>query len=243
MGVYARDHAHQLLLDTAEHGERSHLSPRAMLLLFHIASRFGGDQDKANEDITKGKLWNREAVYLEGLGKKARAIGYNVPEKINAATIEDGELTKAQERAAKAAVGKAIKELLDAGLLVKTRRGQTGQTPTYKLAFLSMGCSRCLWTKDDGQLAMDETRHLSPEQLEQRHSNLDEYRIQQARNARTPAPKPKAAASDPWGASIDLPWESKPQTDDGWGAGPSASTKAPFSTKGEGTWGKKSEDW
>ena len=240
MGVYARDHAHQLLLDMADHGERSTLSPRAMLLLFHIASRFGGDQDKANEDITKGKLWNREAIYLEGLGKKARAIGYNVPEKINAATIEDGELTKAQERAAKAAVGKAMKELLDAGLLVQTRRGQTGQTPTYDLRFLRRSCSRCVvW--EDGQQYMNETLHLSPDQLEQRQSNLGEYRIQQAKNARTAAPKPKAAASDPWGS--ESAWEPKPQTDGGWGAGPSAAAKAPFPITGEGTWGKKSEDW
>lgn len=212
MGVYARDHAHQLILDRAPHGERSPLSPRAMMLLSHIAQRFGGDQDIANRKIMEGKLWNREAVYLEGLGKKARAIGYNVPEKINGDTVSDGEMTEPQVRAVKAAVGKAIKELVDAGLLTQTRRGQTGQNPTYALHFLKMGCSRCMFTTDDGQRVMDENLHLSKDQRQAALDRIEDHRQGLARQKREAA-KPKSTG---WGIKAPTdPWDAPPT--DGWG--------------------------
>lgn len=161
MGVYARDHAQQLILDLAgdvKDGDvTSALSPRAQLLLLHIALKFGGDHDVNLRDVTKGQLWNRAATYNEGIGKKARAIGYNVPKLVDLHPNAPAEkrISVTTSNRIKAAVNKAVKELLHYRLLEQTHRGQTGVTAIYHLRFLSMGCSTCL--VEDG---MDETLHL-----------------------------------------------------------------------------------
>lgn len=175
MGVYARKHAQQLILDSAIPGEKANMSPRAQLLLLHIALQFGGDQEISKRDVTKGTLWNREAVYLEGLGKKARAIGYNVPEKIDAGTGYRAEMTDKQIRAVKAAVGSAVKELLYFDLLVQTKRGQTGQTAEYDLKFLRRSCSICE-TFHDGEKFMNETLHLSKDQRADEMERIEDSR-------------------------------------------------------------------
>lgn len=175
MGVYARKHAQQLILDSAIPGEKANMSPRAQLLLLHIALQFGGDQEIKNQDVTKGKLWNRDAVYLEGLGKKARAIGYNVPEKIDVGTEYRGEMTSKQIRAVKAAVGSAIKELVHFRYLTQTKRGQTGQTAEYHLSFLNKGCSVCGHEKG-GQRFMDATQHLPQAKREEAFERIEDSR-------------------------------------------------------------------
>lgn len=163
MGVYARDHAQQMILDLARDpagGDiTSPLSPRAQLLLLHIALKFGGDHDVSLRDVTNGQLWNRAATYNEGLGKKARAIGYNVPKLVDLHPNAPAEkrISVATSNRIKAAVNKAIKELLHHRLLEQTHRGQTGVTAIYHLRFLSMGCSTCLI---NGGTGMDETLHL-----------------------------------------------------------------------------------
>ena len=177
MGVYARKHAQQLILDRAIPGEKSNLSPRAQLLLLHIALQFGGDQEISKRDVTKGTLWNREAFYVEGLGKKARAIGYNVPKKIDAGTEYREEMTGKQIRAVKAAVGSAIKELIAGDFLVQTKRGQTHQTAQYSLLFLRRSCSICGVTQD-GQKYKNETLHLSKDQRNDEHERIEESRRQ-----------------------------------------------------------------
>lgn len=177
MGVYARKHAQQLILDAAIPGEKSNLSPRAQLLLLHIALQFGGDQEISKRDVTKGSLWNRDAVYLEGLGKKARAIGYNVPEKIDAGTGYRAEMTEKQIRAVKAAVGSVIKELVAGKFLVQTKRGQTGQTAEYACQFLKRSCSICAHIKD-GERYMSATLHLSQEQRDGEWERLEEVRME-----------------------------------------------------------------
>lgn len=176
MGVYARNHAQRLILDSAIPGEKSKLSPRAQLLLLHIALQFGGDQEIKKRDVTKGTLWNREAVYLEGLGKKARAIGYRTPMKMDLGTESRGEMTGKQIRAVKAAVASAIKELVLHGYLVQTKRGQTGQNAEYSLRFLRMSCSICE-VIEDGEKFMNETLHLSTEQRDQEHERIEESRM------------------------------------------------------------------
>lgn len=162
MGIYARRHAHQMILDSAPIGEKSHISPRAQLLLLHIASNFGGDEKMENRSKRQGKLWDREATYYEGLGRKARAMGYNVPTRIDAGTVQREEMTTKQVNAVKAAVSTAIKELVTAQYLVQTRRGQTGQQAEYQLFFLQLGCSICLHSK-----GMDATKHLPQKQQEE----------------------------------------------------------------------------
>lgn len=176
MGVYARKHAQQLILDAGIPGEKSNLSPRAQLLLLHIALQFGGDQEITKRDITKGTLWNREALYMEGLGKKARAIGYNVPERIDLAAEQNGEIGTHEVRAAKAAVAAATKELIGYGLLTQTKRGQTGQTAEYALRFLSLACDTCK-VFQDGERLMDETLHLTEQQREDEQDRLDQSRL------------------------------------------------------------------
>lgn len=162
MGVYARDHAQQLILDLAngpnEEDVTSPLSPRAQLLLLHIALKFGGDHDVNLRDVTKGQLWNRAATYNEGIGKKARAIGYNVPKLVDLHPNAPAEkrISVATSNRIKAAVNKAIKELLSYRLLEQTHRGQTGVTAIYHLRFLSLACSTC--RVKDG--VMNETLHL-----------------------------------------------------------------------------------
>lgn len=175
MGVYARDHAQQLILDLAgdpDDGDvTSALSPRAQLLLLHIALKFGGDHDIALRDVTKGTLWNRQAVYLEGLGKKARAIGYNVPEKIDTHPATPGHVSVTVSNRIKAAVNKAVGELLFYGLLIQTHRGQTGMTATYDLSFLRKPCARCRV-----QGGMNETLHLTDGQREKEYERISDSR-------------------------------------------------------------------
>lgn len=200
MGVYARNHAQQLILDGAIPGEKSNLSPRAQLLLLHIALQFGGDQEIVKRDVTKGTLWNREAVYFEGLGKKARAIGYNTPEKIDAGTEYREEMTGKQVRAVKAAVGSAVKELIAGDFLFKNKRGQTGQTAEYDLKFLRRACSQCL-VMADGEKFMDETLHLGDGQREEEFERIGESRggAQDAeKTGFVPRPKPKKRPVSPW---------------------------------------------
>lgn len=161
MGVYARDHAQQLILDLAgghnEEDVTSPLSPRAQLLLLHIALKFGGDHDVNFRDVTKGQLWNRAATYNEGIGKKARAIGYNVPKLVDLHPNAPAEkrISVATSNRIKAAVNKAVKELLCYGLLEQTHRGQTGVTAIYRLKFLERPCSTCRVKN-----GMNETLHL-----------------------------------------------------------------------------------
>ncbi|MGA7204380.1 MAG: hypothetical protein WBX27_07105, partial [Specibacter sp.] len=162
MGVYARKHAQQVILDLAPRGERSPLSPRAQLLLLHIAQHFAGDEND-RRDVKRGELWDSSKTYFEGLGKKARAIGYSVPEKIDVGTVFNEEMTEHQVRAVKAAVQKAVNELTDAHLITQVRRGQTGQNATYTLDFLNRPCDICVFMQD-GNRYMDATRHL-PEDL------------------------------------------------------------------------------
>lgn len=176
MGVYARDHAQQMILDRAPDPEAgdvtSALSPRAQLLLLHIALKFGGDQDIKNRDVTKGSLWKRDALYLEGLGKKARAIGYNVPEKIDTHPAAPNHVSVTTSNRVKAAVNKAVSELLGWGLLVQTHRGQTGMTATYDLRFLRLPCAKC---RTEG--GMNETLHLSDDQREEEFDRIAQSRV------------------------------------------------------------------
>lgn len=175
MGVYAREHAQQLILDLAgdinEGDVTSLLSPRAQLLLLHIALKFGGDQEIERRDVTKGTLWNRQAVYMEGMGRKARAIGYNVPEKMGTHPADPGYVGPTIYNRVKAAVNKSVKELLEQGLLVQTRRGQTGMIATYDLAFLRMSCSQCAVPK-----GMNETLHLTEAQRDKEFERLADSR-------------------------------------------------------------------
>lgn len=111
----------QMIINQADNGNRSDLSPRSQLLLLHIAL-----QVQDNEDNT----------YSEGMGKMARAIGYNVPEHIDLSAERRGEITAQQIRAIKTATSSATRELMDAGLITQTRRGHRGQTAEYALTFL-----------------------------------------------------------------------------------------------------------
>lgn len=173
MGVYARKHAQQMILDGAIPGEKSNLSPRAQLLLLHIAQHFAGDEDRERK-LKGAKLWNRDGTYFEGLGKKARAIGYNVPEKIDLGTEQRGEMDAKQIRATKTAVNAAIKELLFHRLIVQTKRGYTGQTAEYSLRFLGKVCSTCSHVVD-GEEYMDATLHLPQEVRDSLKEHADDW--------------------------------------------------------------------
>lgn len=173
MGVYARKHAQQMILDAAPLGGKSRLTPRAQLLLLHIAQHFAGDENEIR-NVKAGKLWDREATYYEGLGKKARAIGYNVPPKIDALTVEEELMTPTEVRAVKAAVQKAVNELMDAKLLTQIKVGRTGQNATYALSFLARSCSICRHEKD-GQSYMDATMHLPHDVREAAQDRADDW--------------------------------------------------------------------
>ena len=121
-----------------------------------------------------GQLWNRKASYYEGLGKKARAIGYNVPPKIDALTVEEGLMTPTEVRAVKAAVQKAVNELIAEDFLYQTKVGRTGQNATYALSFLNRSCSICRHEKD-GKSVMDETMHLPHDVREAAQDRADDW--------------------------------------------------------------------
>lgn len=197
MGVYARKHAQQMILDAAPIGGKSSLTPRAQLLLLHIAQHFAGDENEIR-NVRAGKLWDRDATYYEGLGKKARAIGYNVPPKIDALTVEEEIMTPTEVRAVKAAVQKAVNELLEANLLTQTKVGRTGQNATYALTFLGRTCSICRHEKD-GQRYMDATLHLPNEVREGALERADDWS-----HSITPR-----KSQDAWGntGSSKPPWE------------------------------------
>lgn len=154
MGVYARRHAQQLILDSAPRGEKSPLSPRAQLLLLHTAQNHAGNEIDYRKKNNTGRLWDENALYYEGLGRKAQAMGYNVPDRIDSGTVQRGEMDTAQVNAVKAAVNKAIKELVGHGFLEQVQRGQTGQNATYSLRYLNFSCSIC---RHAG--GMDQTLH------------------------------------------------------------------------------------
>lgn len=209
MGVYARKHAQQVILDLAQEGERSPLSPRAQLLFLHIAQHFAGDEND-RRDVQNGELWDGTKTYFEGLGKKARAIGYNVPEKIDVGTVFNEEMTEPQVRAVKAAVQKATKELVDLHLLEQVRRGQTGQNAAYSLDFLNRSCSLCRFEKD-GERYMDQTKHLPQAVRDAALERADDWSHKVKKPSGVTFPKATG-----WGApSEEAPWD-KPD-DGGWG--------------------------
>lgn len=203
MGVYAREHAQQLILDLAGDDITSPISPRAQLLLLHIALKFGGDQSIGRRDVTKGTLWHREAVYMEGLGKKARAIGYNVPEKIDTHPATENPVSATTYNRVKAAVNKAVKELMEHGFIVQTRRGQTGMTATYSLSFLRRSCSKCA-VLQDGEKFMDETLHLNQDQREKEFGRIAESRIGNHSG------EDIRESVDPWAAKAPSSWGKNP---------------------------------
>jgi hypothetical protein len=218
MGIYARRHAQQMILDSAPIGDKSALSPRAQLLLLHIAANFGGDENMDNRSRRQGKLWNRDAIYFEGLGRKARAMGYNVPERIDAGTLYRDEMTQKQVNAVKAAVSTAVKDLVTSRYLVQTRRGQTGQQAEYQLQFLRRACSTCL--NPDGK-TMNETAHLPQKQQDEADDRDYDHTADIGREIlKTPTVTTKE--SDVWGKATPALW-SKPKTEpwgeqDGWGS-------------------------
>lgn len=197
MGIYARRHAQQMILDSAPMGDKSSLSPRAQLLLLHIAANFGGDENLENRSRRQGKLWNRDATYFEGLGRKARAMGYNVPERIDAGTLYREEMTQKQVNAVKAAVASAVKELVTAHYLVQTKRGQTGQQAEFQLHFLQKSCSIC--SNRDGK-SMNETAHLPQQQQDE----ADDRDYEHTADMGMQAPK----EDDPWGKTQANGWGS-----------------------------------
>lgn len=180
MGVYAREHAQQLILDLAgdpnEGDVTSALSPRAQLLLLHIALKFGGDHDIKKRDVTKGTLFDHHAVYMEGLGRKARAIGYNVPEKLDTHPANPNAVSPTIYNRVKAAVNKVVKELLEEGLLVQTKRGQTGMIATYDLRFLRLSCSKCV-VYQNGKKFRNSTLHLPEDQQIKEWEQIEESRM------------------------------------------------------------------
>lgn len=209
MGVYARKHAQQVILDLAHEGERSPLSPRAQLLFLHIAQHFAGDEN-ALRDVKTGSLWDGSKTYFEGLGKKARAIGYNVPEKIDVGTVFNDQMTEPQVRAVKAAVQKAVRELVDLNLITKALRGQTGQNATFTLDFLNRSCSLCRFEKD-GERFMDQTMHLPQDLRDAAHERADDWSHKVKKPAGVTFPKATG-----WGAPLEeAPWDKA--DDGGWG--------------------------
>lgn len=192
MGVYAKDHAQQLILDRSPLGEKSNLSPRAQLLLLHIAGKpYVGNEFDSRKPKT-GAVWDAEgkARYHEGLGLKARAIGYNVPEKIDSWTVDNGDLTQSQVNAVKWAVNKAIKELIDFPLGVdsngehlgflkqitdengRTIPARPGRTAEYTIPFLQFGCATCRVKGADGNTYMNHWFHVPETQREAARDNF-----------------------------------------------------------------------
>ena len=193
MGVYARNHAQQLILDRASWGDKSKLSPRAQLLLLHIAGKPYVGNEFDSRKPKHGAVWNADnsARYTEGLGLKGRALGYNIPEKITSMTVRDGELSQGQLNAVKWAVNKAVKELMDfplgldgegdhpVGFLRQTRdksgntiQAMPGRTAEYELPFLRFPCSVCGFTKGDGSRGFDHWRHVPQKQRDEARENF-----------------------------------------------------------------------
>lgn len=192
MSVYARNHAQQLIIDRAPTGEKSPLSPRAQLLLLHIAGKPYVGNEFDSRKIKTGAVWNADGKsrYHEGLGLKARAIGYNVPEKIDSWTVQSGAMTHAQVNAVKWAVNKAIKELLDFPLGVdadgkhlgflkqitdengRTIPARPGRTAEYEIPFLQFGCAICTGINADGKRYMDHWRHVPQTQRDEARTNF-----------------------------------------------------------------------
>lgn len=195
MGVYARNHAQQLILDRAEPGGKSELSPRAQLLLLHIAGKPYVGNEFDSRKPKHGAVWNADgkARYHEGLGLKARAIGYNVPESISSWTEDNEGITAKQLNTVKWAVNKAIKELLDfplgrdrngnhLGFLkqITDKNGRTiparpGQTAEYELPFLRFGCAICRFKTENGEYSMDHWKHVPQAQREEAMENFGMY--------------------------------------------------------------------
>lgn len=194
MGVYARNHAQQLILDLAAENESSPLPPRAQLLLLHMALNFAGDQTKASWDIKNGKIWDRDSIYFEGLGKKARAIGYNVPEQLNGNPGSEAWVPDKTRNKVKAAVAKATSELVQTNLIQQVQRGQMKTNATYQLSFLSIPCSICTWTdKKTGELKFDPTKHLPADVRRDAMGTADDW----SHNIK---PHVSEKPSSPWGS-------------------------------------------
>lgn len=192
MSVYARNHAQQLILDRASWGDKSKLSPRAQLLLLHIAGQpYVGNEFDSRKPKT-GAVWDADGKsrYFEGLGLKARAIGYNVPESISSWTEDNEGITTKQLNTVKWAVNKSIKELIDFplgigrdgnptgflrqitdnnGRIIPARPGQTAE---YELPFLNFGCSTCKTRGEDGKWYMNHWLHVPQKQREEARDNF-----------------------------------------------------------------------
>ncbi|MGP5124719.1 hypothetical protein ACTXJU_17805 [Glutamicibacter ardleyensis] len=192
MSVYARNHAWQLVIDRATPGTKSSLSPRAQLLLLHIAGQpYVGNEFDSRKPKT-GAVWDADGKsrYFEGLGLKARAIGYNVPESISSWTEDNEGITAKQLNTVKWAVNKSIKELIDFPLGIGRDGNSTGflrqitdnngriiparpgQTAEYELPFLNFACSTCGTKGKDGKWYMDHWLHVPQKQREEARDNF-----------------------------------------------------------------------
>lgn len=159
MGVYARQHAADIATNRRIDPESSRkvgLSPTARIMLLHIASL-------VPENGEFRLLWDEDARYYEGLGLKARALGYDVPPSIYRRSAEPestkpGAVSDEVYNTVKAAVNKAMRELIEHDLVKVEVKGRPGVTPEFSLPFLNRGCRICAYNKN-GEVAFSSNLH------------------------------------------------------------------------------------
>lgn len=171
MGVRAYQHAMDLVVRAGASQRRrqieqnpdkpapsTFLSPSSHLLLAHIAlSVF------ENDDCIRSGQWTDDedgALYYKGLGQRARALGYDLPENFEKHMVMHGEVDEKLYNAARMATDRALKELVNKGLLSVHTRARAGRNARYALPFLDIACGICAATGANGNRYADIERHL-----------------------------------------------------------------------------------
>lgn len=173
MGVRAYQHAMDQILIYGNIARRKHLeehpdkkapgtllSPSAQLMLGHIAlSVF------ESEPFLRRGYWNQECenredlVFYQGLGKRARALGFDLPANFDKSMVLAGEVDEKLYNAARMASDRALRELVAEKLISRKVDAAAGRNARYFLDFLYRPCRICL-EPDANNQEKDLSRHL-----------------------------------------------------------------------------------
>ncbi|WP_146111963.1 hypothetical protein [Arthrobacter sp. MYb227] len=164
MGVRAHQHATDLVINMGrfarEKAQREHpdkkapgtyLSPSAQLMLGHIAlSTFESEATMQNGYWNKDHETREGLVFYQGLGKRARALGFDLPPTFDKSMVLAGDVDEKLYNAARMASDRALRELVSKGLITRIVEASAGRNARYFLDFLYRPCGTCLDPNTEG---------------------------------------------------------------------------------------------